>query len=116
MAVAAVVLAGAASTKDEDLIGTIALLVVAAVALMIRRRPGRLRAFAVAVAVVIAFVAPWRIWVSAHHLSDSVSPPIPRALSPVYFLDRLHDLHLTATAMVSTVWVGMPPLGSAATT
>jgi hypothetical protein len=113
LAVAAVVLAGAGSTKDEDLIGTIAVLVVAAVALMIRRRPGRLRPFAVAVAVVIAFVAPWRIWVSAHHLSDSVSPPIPRALSPVYFFDRLHDLHLTATAMVSTVLSGFPWLGPA---
>jgi hypothetical protein len=107
------VLAGAASTKDEDLIGTVVVLIVATVALLVRRRPGRLRPYAIAVGVIIAFIAPWRIWVSAHHLSDSVSPPIPRALSPVYVFDRLHELHLSATALVSTSLSGFPWLAPA---
>lgn len=108
LAVASVLIAGAANTKDEDLIGAAAVLIVAAVALLVRRRPGQLRGFAAAVAVVIAFVGPWRIWVSAHHLTDSVSPPIPRGLSPIYILDRLNELHLSLTAMISTALSGFP--------
>jgi hypothetical protein len=111
LAVATVLLAAAANTKDEDLIGACVVLVVALVALLVRRRGGRLATFVAAVGVFAMFVAPWRIWVSAHHLSDSVEPPLPRALSPIYVLDRLHELHLSATAMVSTVISGFPWLG-----
>lgn len=106
LGVAAVLLAGAANIKDEDFIATGVVVVVAALALAVRRRRGRGPELAAAVAFIAAAVLPWRIWVSAHHLSDSVSPPIPRALNPAYVLDRLPELKLSATAMVSQVLSG----------
>jgi 4-amino-4-deoxy-L-arabinose transferase-like glycosyltransferase len=108
VAAATVLLAAAANTKDEDLVGVCAVLVIALIALLIRRRPGRLPTFIAALAVIAAFVVPWRIWVSAHHLSDSVEPPLPHALSPVYIFDRLHDLNISAAAMVSNGISGFP--------
>lgn len=108
VAAATVLLAAAANTKDEDLVGVCAVLVIALIALLIRRRPGRLPTFIAALAVIAAFVVPWRIWVSAHHLSDSVEPPLAHALSPVYIFDRLHDLNISAAAMVSNGISGFP--------
>jgi hypothetical protein len=49
------------------------------------------------------FVAPWRIWLKAHHLTDSVQPSLPRALEPSFLAHRAHQLNLTATAMLDQV-------------
>jgi hypothetical protein len=111
LALAAILLAAAANTKDEGFLASAIVLGISALALAVRWRrrsagPARRRAalpFAGATLYFIAVVAPWRIWVSAHHLSDTVTPPLPRALSPAYLLDRGSRIHQTAHAMVSAL-------------
>jgi len=105
---AAVLLAAAANTKDEDLVASGVVLVAAGVVALVRhrsdmahRRDAPLWLWAGAAAFFAALVTPWRIWVAAHHLSDSAEPPLPRALSPVYVLGRIHELHQTLTAMAT---------------
>jgi hypothetical protein len=109
LALATVLLAAAANTKDEDLTAAILVLVVGGVASLLRRHTSqtgstarsRLLPLAVAVLGFAALVLPWRIWVGAHHLTEGVEPPLPRALSPVYILNRTHELHEAATAMLT---------------
>jgi hypothetical protein len=103
---AAVLLAAAASTKDEDLIASVLVLATGGIASMAKRADGRLRAvslrqFGSAALCFGVLVVPWRLWVRAHHLSDSVQPPLPHALSPAYILGRTHELHQAATAMIT---------------
>lgn len=106
LGLAAVLLAAAANIKDEDMVGAGAIVAVAAVVALVRREPGRLRAFAAFALAAIALVLPWRIWVSAHGLSDSVTPPLPHALSPLYILSRHYQIHISLTAMISDVLGG----------
>ena len=108
LALAAVLLAAAANTKDEDLVAGVLVLLVGGFAVLAGRggvlRNGgarRLWLWAAAAAYFALLVLPWRISVAAHHLSDTVEPPLPRALSPVYILHRTHELHQTATAMAT---------------
>lgn len=46
-------------------------------------------------------VLPWRLWTRAHHLTDSVQPPLPHALSPAFILGRTHELHFATRAMLT---------------
>lgn len=109
LALAVVLLVAAANTKDEDLVASALILIVGAVASLVRSGATgvgsagnrRLRLLGAAALYFAALVLPWRIWAAAHHLSDSVAPPLPRALSPAYILSRTHELHQTATAMVT---------------
>ncbi len=108
LVLAAVLLTAAANTKDEDLVAAALVLLVGGLAVLGRRGgvlgnrgSPRLRQWAAAAAYFALLVAPWRIWVASHHLSDTVEPPLPRAISPVYILHRTHELHLTATAMTT---------------
>jgi hypothetical protein len=115
VAIAAVMLTAAASTKDEDTLGAVLVIAVAfglvACGLAVRTRRWSVRAhllpIILATAYFAALVLPWRLWLSAHHLSDppgnAVQPPIPQALNPLYFLDRHARLYETATAMISQV-------------
>jgi hypothetical protein len=106
---AVLLLASAASTKNEDLVAAVLVLAVGAIAAIIpapertswpllRRRLLALGACGLWFAVL---VVPWRIWTSAHHLSDSIEPPLPRALSPSYVFSRTHELREAATAMLT---------------
>jgi hypothetical protein len=107
LALAIVLLAAAASTKDEDLIASIIVLLAGSATVLLdhrsrsiaRPRPGDARAWLLAGAYFVAIVAPWRIWVAAHHLTDSVEPPIPRALSPSFLFGRTHQFHQAIAAM-----------------
>lgn len=105
LALAAILLGAAANAKDEELLATALVLVVAAVIAIVRRadRGRRLTALALAAVYVVVVVAPWRLWTRAHHLTDSVQPSLPRALSPGYVFGRGHQLQLTVTAMVHQV-------------
>ena len=106
MLIGGMFLAGAASTKDEDAIaaGLVLLLTVALhISRQLRGDRSRLWALATAIGYFAVIVAPWRIWTSAHHLTDSVEPPLPKALSPVYIAHRTRELHLTASAMLTQV-------------
>lgn len=103
---AAILLAAAANTKDEDMVGAVLVLLAAGVALAVRADGRRLRLWLSAAGLFVVLIAPWRIWTAAHHLSDSVVPPLPRALSPVFVLDRLPQLKQTAFAMVTQTLSG----------
>jgi hypothetical protein len=108
LALSAVLLTAAASTKDEDLAAAVLVLLVGGVAILAGRgdelRNGgvrRLWLWSAAVAYFALLVLPWRIWVAAHHLSDAVQPPLPRALTPGYIVHRAHEFHQTVTAMAT---------------
>jgi hypothetical protein len=103
LGLAIVVLAAAASTKDEDAVSVAVVLIAAGVTLAAWHDRARLKSWSVAAATCALLVAPWRIWVAAHHLTDSVTPPLPRSLSPVYVLDRASELHTTLAAMTTQV-------------
>jgi hypothetical protein len=99
-------LAAAASTKDEDAIAAglvLALTVVLHVSRELRADRERLWALAAAIGYVAIVVAPWRIWTAVHHLTDSIEPPLPKALNPTYIAHRTTELHLTASAMFTQV-------------
>ena len=98
----AILLAAAANTKDEELLATIVVLFITAAATLHRSgrtRDGAFSEISVAIVYVAALILPWRVWTAAHHLSDSVQPPIPRALSPVYLVDQ-HHLNRVITSML----------------
>jgi hypothetical protein len=109
LAMAVVLLVAAANTKDEDLVASALVLIVGGVASLVGPKATavvpavkpRLRLLGAAALYFAALVLPWRIWVAAHHLSDSVEPPLPHALSPAYILSRSHELHLAAVALVT---------------
>jgi hypothetical protein len=103
---AAILLAAAANTKDEDMVGAILVLLAAGVVLAVRAEGRRLRLWLGATGLFAVLIAPWRIWTAAHHLSDTVVPPLPRALSPVFVLDRLPQLKQAASAMVTQTLSG----------
>jgi hypothetical protein len=109
LAVGAILLTAAASTKNEDLLAAILVLAVAGVARLLSSRPSlrfgsllRRPDWLLAAVYFAALILPWRLWLSAHHLTDSVEPPLPRALSPGYVIGR-HHLHRVATSMLHEV-------------
>ena len=111
LAIGTLMLAAAASTKDEDLTAGVSVLVVIAVVVVVSKlhrsgwrhgwRP--LWPLLAAGGAFVVLVAPWRIWLAAHHLTDTVQPPLPRALNPGYVLGRSSELNRTATAMIDQV-------------
>lgn len=110
LALAAVLLAAAANTKDEDLVAAALVLVAGGGIALVRRRGGPdgvggaqrpAWPLGAAAAYFVALVLPWRLWLSAHHLSDAVQPPLPQAVSPIYVLGRVHEFQATATAMLT---------------
>ncbi|MDQ6835414.1 MAG: hypothetical protein M3016_04430 [Actinomycetota bacterium] len=103
-------LAAGASTKDEDLVAAGLVLVALAVALLVGRAGtlrrldlGRMRPWLMAAVLFGVLIAPWRLWAAAHGVSDSVAPPLPHALSPVFLLDRWPQFKATAQAMAGLV-------------
>jgi hypothetical protein len=107
IALAAVVLTAAANTKDEELLAVILILLTAGAADLARHgQLTRERLFrwtltwGSAAAYAAILILPWRLWTRAHHLTDSVEPPLPRALEPSYVFGRSHELNQTAAAML----------------
>jgi len=109
LALSAVMLTAAASTKDEDLLAAAIVCVILVVGVAARVVAGRHRWRAWErllpllglAAYFVVFVAPWRLWLNAHHLIDGVQPPIPKAINPLYFLGRGDQLRETVTAMLT---------------
>jgi hypothetical protein len=103
LGLAAVLLAAAANTKNEDLVAVVIVLAVAGAAAWIKGNARRLVPWAMCTAATAAGVIPWRIWTAVHHLSDAVTPPLPKALSPAYIFSRGSYLHVSATAIIEDV-------------
>jgi hypothetical protein len=98
---AAILLGAAANTKDEDMIGAIIVLLAAGAVLGAGSHRARLRSWLGAVGVCGLLILPWRIWTATHHLSDSVTPPLPRALTPRFLLGRAPELRRVGMTMIS---------------
>jgi hypothetical protein len=84
LALAAVMLAACANTKNEGLMVAVALLVVAGVVALIRHL--RLRPFLIAGAAVVVSILPWRAWMSANNIESDL--PISKGLDPGYMFSR----------------------------
>jgi hypothetical protein len=109
----AVFLAAAANTKDEDTLGVVLVLLAAGATLLVRRNRALLSHWLGSTALCAVLVLPWRIWTADHHLSDSVVPPFPRALSPAFVLDRLPQLKQAANSMLTQTlsgWSWLPAI------
>jgi hypothetical protein len=85
LALAAILLAAAANTKNEGLMAAVALLLAAGGVGFARRL--RFKQFAFASLAVVAAVLPWRVWLSVHGIEGDL--PISDGLKPGYLLDRI---------------------------
>lgn len=86
LAVAAVLLVGAAGTKNEGIFGAIAALVVAIAVVAIAYRD-RLRQISImAAGVVLIGVLPWRLWLALNHVKAEIS--LSKAVDPSYLSSR----------------------------
>jgi hypothetical protein len=84
---AALLLGGATSVKNEALPMMASAVLVAGVLLAGGREWARLTRLAVAAAVLVLAVLPWRLWVAVHDLHSDL--PLAKGLTPGYLLDRL---------------------------
>jgi hypothetical protein len=89
LALGTLLLAGAASTKNEGLSAAAIVLVGCLVVSVVAPRGARWRsalAPALALGGFLVAVAPWRLWLAAHHVTGDM--PIGKGLSPGYLADR----------------------------
>jgi hypothetical protein len=111
LALAAVMLAAAANTKNEGLaVAVVLVLVAAVVAILYRLRVGHL--LLAGGAVVLASM-PWRIWVAAHGIKGDLQ--LPNALEPGYLFGRFGRVQPTLEALSHQLaaqgsWVYLLPL------
>jgi hypothetical protein len=84
LALAAIMLAAAANTKNEGLMAAVALLLVGWVIALAGGL--RWRQFLFAAAAVAVAVLPWRIWTAAHDIKGDM--PAGKGLDPGFLLDR----------------------------
>jgi hypothetical protein len=81
LALAALLLAGAAAVKNEGTAGALLVLAVALAAMVFARRRRAALELALASALLgVVAILPWRLWVAAHHLQTEV--PLGRVANP----------------------------------
>lgn len=92
----AVLLAGAACTKNEGLVAALVVLALAAVVLLVRADPlprlRRLRTWLVCAGVVAFAIVPWQVWMAAHDIANKDVPGLTTTLDPGYLADRTDRL------------------------
>ena len=112
LAVGALLLAAAASTKNEGLMGAaVALAVAGALVLAEPARP-RLRAYGAAVGGFVLVLAPWRIWVAANGLEGNLQ--VSSGLDPSYLAERSGRIQPSARALAAQLadqgrWLWLVP-------
>jgi len=118
MLVGGVLLAGAASTKNEGFVGALLVLAVALAVALARREPGpwrqRLGPWLAGAGVVLFAVLPWRVWLAAHDISNSDTPGLGESLDWGYLSDRWDRLDLAFQRMLTIfgnqgVYFWIPP-------
>lgn len=88
LGVATLLLAGAASIKNEGTSGAVLVLVVGLALTIARRRRNAARQLAIALALLVSVaIIPWRIWVAAHHLQTE--EPLGRTVDPAFLVSHI---------------------------
>lgn len=114
LAVAAIMLAAAANTKNEGLMTAAALLLVAG--LIALTRGFRLRQFVLACSVIVVAILPWRIWTGAHGIKGDL--PVSKSITdPGYLLDRIDRVWPAIRAIANELadqgrWLHLLPLAA----
>jgi len=121
LALAVILLAAAASTKNEGLTGATSALIVALLVIGAAPTPGLSRRRALtpllfAIAGYAVAVAPWRLWLAAHHITGEM--PVGRGLEPSYLIAHSDRIQPTVNALFSEVtnqgnWYYLLPIGLA---
>jgi hypothetical protein len=119
LVLAVLFLGAAANTKNEGLTAAISALVAAGLVIGAGaprgRRLAQLRPLLIAAAAFAVTVAPWRLWLAAHHITGDM--PIGQGLDPSYLSGRLSRLSPTFPALydqlTASTWNLLLPLGLA---
>jgi hypothetical protein len=121
LALSVILLAAAANTKNEGLTGATIALVVALLVTAVAPAPGLTRRRALtpllfALAAYAVAVAPWRLWLAAHHITGEM--PVGQGLQPSYLLAHSDRIQPTVNALFSEVtnqgnWYYLLPIGLA---
>jgi 4-amino-4-deoxy-L-arabinose transferase-like glycosyltransferase len=86
LAIATILLAGAASIKNEGILAAVIVLLVAAIVLVGERPRRRLRELGAAAAVFVIAILPWQLWAAAHSVPKDVK--LGDALNPGYMVSH----------------------------
>jgi hypothetical protein len=88
---ATLLLAGAASFKNEGAAGALVAIAAALAVVLGRRRRPAARDLAVSATLLITLaILPWRLWVGAHHFQTE--EPLGRLVNPTYLVDHVGRL------------------------
>lgn len=98
LALGSLLLAAAASIKNEGLLLMAAVFVAAAIVLAVGRAWRPLGRLGLALLGVALAVAPWRIWIAAHHINSDL--PISKGLDPSYLSERSSRISPTLKALI----------------
>jgi hypothetical protein len=101
-----ILLAAGASTKNEGLTAATSTLAAALLVTVIAPPAGLSRRSAAmpllaAIAAFAVTIAPWRLWLAAHHITGEM--PVGRGLEPSYLIARADRIQPTVNAMLSEV-------------
>ena len=121
LALSMILLAAAASTKNEGLTAAAATLGAALVVTLVAPAPWverrrALLSLGVAITAFVAAIAPWRLWLAAHHITSEM--PISRGLEPSFLAEHANRIQPTVNALFSEVanqgnWYYLLPMGLA---
>jgi hypothetical protein len=116
LALATLMLAAAANTKNEGMATVVAVLAVAAGVVLVCRLDRR--AFLIAAGVVVGVgVLPWRIWLATHGIEGDI--PVSSGVDPGYLIDRIERVRpsidgINAQLADQSRWVYLVPLAALA--
>lgn len=113
LAVAAIMLAAAANSKNEGL-ATVGVLFLMAGAIAVSRR-ANVRALLVAASAVAVAVLPWRLWIAANGIQGDM--PVSKGLQPGYLFDHLERVRPALEAINAQLgdqsrWLYLLPLAA----
>jgi len=119
LALAVILLAAAASTKNEGLTAAVSVLAAAFIVTLVAQGRSWRRSLSPLIVAVLTFavlVIPWRVWLAAHHIVSEM--PVGRGLEPSYLLARADRIQPTVNALFSEVtdqnsWCYLLPIGIA---
>jgi hypothetical protein len=98
LAVATILLAGAASIKNEGILAAAIALIVAAMVLVPERPRLRLRQLGIAATAFIIAILPWQVWAAGHGVPKDVK--LGDALSPAYMVGHADRIPPTITELL----------------